>query len=105
MNLVTYVLIQAELADLTLRVRGWALEEFIQSGERAELLGPVTDPTLYRDAGGWLREILRLARAAKDFRDATRDIPEAWLAGLIPAPCEKRPPGPVQGIRAEGLAP
>jgi len=82
MNLATYLLIQAELADTARRLRHFQLDEFIAAAEHAETVGPIVHPTLYAKAGARLSDVLCLARAAKAFRDATKDLDEAWLTGI-----------------------
>jgi len=43
------------------------LDEFLARIDRAETLGPITDPTLYRDASGKLSFVRDLARSLKPF--------------------------------------
>lgn len=82
MKEIVYIVIQAELADMALKLRGLRLEEFIQAADRADTLGPLMDPTLYRQAGPRLGMVLAMAQAAKVFRDATATFPAGWLEGL-----------------------
>jgi len=82
MKPIVYVLVQAELADMALRLRGLRLEEFIQAAEHADTLGALMDPTLYRQAGPRLGMVLAMAQAAKAFRDTTATFPAGWLEGL-----------------------
>lgn len=50
-----------------------AMQEVIS---RAQAVGPVIDPTLYREAGGRLSAIERFARAV---RKAKAEIPPEWV--------------------------
>ncbi len=41
------------------------LGAFIQTGERAETVGPLLNPTLYLEGGAELKKVIALAKAAK----------------------------------------
>jgi hypothetical protein len=51
-------------------VKQLPLEEFIKDGEKADLIGPIVDPTLWRLANENLTQILKLARCLKAFKEA-----------------------------------
>jgi hypothetical protein len=59
-----YALMQAQFELMGgLLVKLPPIGKFIERIERAETVGPIVDPTLYRDAMGNLENIKRLARA------------------------------------------
>jgi hypothetical protein len=94
MKAVVYLCIQAELADFAWRLRRLALDEFIAAAERADRIGPILQPELYRLAGARLADILVMARAAKEFCRLCEKIPDDWLLQLARsidalAPAEK----------------
>jgi hypothetical protein len=85
MNNATYLVIQADLADMARRLRRLDLDRFIARAERAEVLGPIVDPTLYRAAEACLADVIRLAQAAKTLQDVAKELDEGWLARIANA--------------------
>jgi hypothetical protein len=67
-----YLNIQFDLGLLVEIVVDMDLDRFLQWIERAETLGPILDPGLYRLASGKLGNVKRLAEAAKVFQDKVR---------------------------------
>jgi hypothetical protein len=67
--------------DMTLRlayhlafaVRDLKLSDALASADFAEAIGPILDPTLYRDKGRALADDMAILRAALDFQRAVRD--------------------------------
>jgi hypothetical protein len=60
------------LKILAMIVANMDLDGFLAQIETAEVVGPVLDPTLYREAGEKLAELKALAEACKVFRDEVR---------------------------------
>lgn len=48
------------------------IDGLIERMERADVVGPVVDPTLYRQAAEALRQQMAMAKAARDFQTAIR---------------------------------
>lgn len=74
-----HVAIQSMLtvvAQAALAVPDDALDEFIVRADRALAVGPVIDPTLFRDAGEKLVALLDVARATKTYRERLDRIAE-----------------------------
>ncbi len=61
------------------------LRGFLARVDRAETVGPILDPTLFRDASGNLSKIRRLAEALLPFVDEA----ETFFEGLTGIPAEQ----------------
>jgi len=69
---IDYVMVQQKLMMFSSLVIDMRLSGFIATASHAEAVGPVMDPTLYREVGHNLRNIKALARALKYFQDEVR---------------------------------
>jgi hypothetical protein len=63
-----YGLIQAQLNVATAMIKPLKLREFLNRIERAESVGPVLDPTLYREAMDKMASVKRIAAAALELQ-------------------------------------
>jgi hypothetical protein len=63
-----YELTQMNLVMMAQLIEGLDLPAFIERAERALAIGPLVDPTLFRQAHGKLEQVLKLASAANGFR-------------------------------------
>jgi hypothetical protein len=84
-NDATYILVQAELADMVLKLRGLQVSEFLVRADMAEAIAPLVDPSLYQRGGDNLAKVIVVARAAQAFLAATQDVPDELLATLSSA--------------------
>ena len=78
-----YATAQHQLITLCLFARFLPAEEMLRAQERADTVGPVMDPTLYRDAiqdpqERW-RMIKRLTQAAAKFKAELEEVMPAHL--------------------------
>ncbi len=64
-----YQRVQDQILNLAVLIKQMPLKEFIEAADRAETIGPFTDPTLYLKARGRLAKIKQLAYRLKDFQD------------------------------------
>lgn len=56
------------------------LDQMYERVRRAETLGPIMDPTLFRENGGRLHSDIALIEAAREFRDKVRQAVSAAMA-------------------------
>jgi hypothetical protein len=63
-----YQATQELILMLARRVRRLPLDKFLSAISRAEVVGPIVDPTLFRDAAGNLEEIKKMAEGARAFQ-------------------------------------
>lgn len=70
----TYMNVQYQLSTLAALVRDLPLAEFLLKIDRAEILGPIIDPTLYRAAYKNLSKIKRLAQGLIEFQIAIKEV-------------------------------
>lgn len=63
-----YATTQAMLVHIRRVLENLRLPEFLEAIERAQAMGPILDPTLYRRAGGELSKIRALAEHALRMR-------------------------------------
>lgn len=82
MNDATYISVQAELADMVLKLRGLQVGQFLARADHAETIGPLVAPSLYQRAGQNLSQIITVARAADAFLKAVQDVPDDLLLHL-----------------------
>lgn len=68
MNKEEYLAVQNQLLAMARVVRGIPLREFIQVIESAETVGPIMDPTLYRQASSKMSQIKCLALSLLAFQ-------------------------------------
>jgi hypothetical protein len=54
--------------------RGIDIDGFLATIQRQHTVGPVLDPTMYRDAHGGLRNLQKLGEAARPLVKLTQDI-------------------------------
>lgn len=66
-----YAMTQELLVNLSRQLMLLPLDEFIETGEFAVAFGPLLDPTLYREGGDKLHDVLALAKA---FREVKAEI-------------------------------
>jgi len=85
MNNATYLVVQADLADMARRLRHIPLDEFIAMAEHADAVGPIMDPTLYRAGAARLADVIRLAHAARALREVAKELDEGWLVRIANA--------------------
>lgn len=71
MNKELYSQTQIQLTTLAGLVADLPLIDFINADAHAETIGPIVDPTLYRQAGAKLRNVIRLAEA---FREVQKEV-------------------------------
>lgn len=88
--------IAAELVRNVLAPHDW--HALIEQGARAETIGPMTDPTLYRKRGQLVREDLEVFRAAARFLGTWGDRPLA-PACFEPTPADVRLPTRAQLLK------
>lgn len=65
MNEETYVATQAQIVLIAKLIAGLPLVEFLYVAQRAQVIGPMVDPTLYRQASGKLDDVIRLANTLR----------------------------------------
>lgn len=70
MNQEEYLQTQQNILTVSGLIASMPLREFIAAGERADTIGPFLDPTLYREAGANLGDILDLARGLRNVQVA-----------------------------------
>lgn len=87
-----YTRAQTELTTIANLILHTNLELLIARGQAAEAVGPILDPTLYRQAAEALGRILRIAGAAQDFKKVVerefreagwRRMPAIWTANAV----------------------
>jgi len=64
-----YVQIQLSLVTLASIVKDMQLAAFINQANLAETIGPILDPTLYREAGQRLNDVKALAESLLAFQN------------------------------------
>ena len=69
-----YIMIQHQLLTLAGLVRDFELEAFLNRISMAETIGPIVDPTLYRDAMHNLDLVKDLAESLLPFARAARRV-------------------------------
>lgn len=73
-----YAAVQGQLLAIVSIVAEMPLQEFIAAGERAQSIGPVIDPTLWRQGHRQLEGVMRLAIALRVFQmEMERQMAEA----------------------------
>ncbi len=72
-----YLATQTQLLALASVVSSMDLDRFIMAADMAEALGPMLDPTLYRQGAPRLGQIRRLAEAAREFQKLAREVVRA----------------------------
>ena len=68
MDKETYAATQQILLDIARKVVLLQLDDFLAAIERADTLGPILDPTLYRAGVGSMMKIERIASACRAFQ-------------------------------------
>lgn len=68
-----YLLHQTQIINLAMVATGIDTESFIKRIDQAETMGPVLDPSLYRDASLSLSKIKTLAQAVQDLKQTALD--------------------------------
>ncbi len=69
-----YLEVQQQLVSLARIVREMPLGAFVNKIARAEALGPIVDPTLYRQTMDTVQILGRLASALLLFQEVAREI-------------------------------
>lgn len=69
-----YLTLQMQLTTLAGLVREMPLSEFIERINKAESVGPILDPTLYRAAAKKLETVKDLAQALTSFQRVARKM-------------------------------
>ncbi len=69
MNQEEYLELQQRIILLANLVKGMPLKEFIEAAEKADVVGPFVDPTLWRLANENLAVIIDLARRLLKFQE------------------------------------
>lgn len=72
-----YLEVQTQLTTLAGIARGWKISEMLQMISRAETVGPIVDPTLYRKGMRHLEAIKDLAQAGMAFQRAAERFVKA----------------------------
>lgn len=70
MNVTEYQDMQDRILLAAISLTGLPYGRFLQTAAKADTLGPILDPTLYRDGAPALNAIRLLARRANDFQAA-----------------------------------
>lgn len=65
---------QDRIVDVAGSLLGLPIDELLADIERSETLGPILDPTLYLRADKTLRQIKRLAVAARELQRVAGDV-------------------------------
>jgi len=65
-----------QVSMLSTMVRVMPLKDFAVAIDRAEAVGPIVDPTLYKEslADGGLERLKKLAHAARDFQRVVEEV-------------------------------
>jgi hypothetical protein len=71
-NEYEYQSVQHTLILLAQLIKDLDLDSFLFAIERADMLGPILDPTLYQSGMPKMRDVQRLAKAAKVFQDEVK---------------------------------
>jgi hypothetical protein len=71
-----YLSTQLQVMRMAALVRSMPLAEFLSAIDRAEAVGPILDPTLYRDAAPKLDQVKALAVALRGFQVAAEKAVE-----------------------------
>ena len=74
-KIAEYRRVVALLWSIAHLVDGMKLSDLLESGEKADIMGPILDPTLYREKSNALREDMQLIRAFARLRKEIRSIP------------------------------
>ena len=94
MNNAEYIRTQQELITLAENAASLNLVAFIERLNKALIVGPLTDPTLYRTAAESAERILHLAQMAQKFVKA--------LTGISSRPVPQPPPPPPNETTTRG---
>jgi hypothetical protein len=82
-----YVQTQQQILLFTQLVESMPLADFIEAGEFSDSFAPFVDPTLYIAAAPRLREIIKIARALREFQKVAAEVKaaiEAMPAARLP---------------------
>jgi len=82
MNGAEYTAIAAQLGALAAVVADMPLADFLATISRAESLGPIMDPTAFRDGMQNLEDARQLAEGAMKFQRAAKEVRAAALNRL-----------------------
>jgi len=74
MNKGEYLMVQGQLLAMAQVARDMPLGEFVRAIERAEALGPLLDPTLYRQASFNMGQVKRLALGLLAFQESVGEV-------------------------------
>ena len=73
MNKDQYLQLQFNLGQIAEIVRDLPLNEFLEAITKAETVGPILEPTLYRQSYRKVENVKKLAIALREFQKAVRD--------------------------------
>jgi hypothetical protein len=75
-----YVQTQQQILLFAQLVESMPLAEFIEAGEFSDSFAPFVDPTLYIAAAPRLREVIKVARALREFQKTAAEVRAALVA-------------------------